>query len=145
MKTIAIVNGPNLDRLGKREPEIYGDESLTDLENLLTEAAEDLQVRLVFYQSNHEGLLIDAINSYADDDVDAMIINPAGLTHTSIALRDSIAGSNIPTIEVHISNIYQRDARRHHSITADACIGVITGLGFEGYLLALRYLAVSGK
>jgi 3-dehydroquinate dehydratase-2 len=145
MKTIAIVNGPNLDRLGKREPEIYGDESLTDLENLLTEAAEDLQVRLVFYQSNHEGLLIDAINSYADDDVDAMIINPGGLTHTSIALRDSIAGSNIPTIEVHISNIYQREVRRHYSVTADACIGVITGLGFEGYLLALRYLSASGK
>jgi 3-dehydroquinate dehydratase-2 len=145
MKTIAIVNGPNLDRLGKREPEIYGDESLTDLENLLADEANDLSVRLVFFQSNHEGLLIDAINSYADDDVDAMIINPGGLTHTSLALRDSIAGSNIPTVEVHISNIYQRETIRHHSVTADACIGVITGLGFEGYLLALRYLSVSGK
>ena len=141
MKRIVILNGPNLDRLGKREPSIYGDQTLTDLQNLLTEEAEVLGVQVEFYQSNHEGLIIDEIGDYADGEVYGMIINPGALTHTSLALRDAIAGSDLPTIEVHISNIYSREPIRQHSMTAEACIGVISGLGFDGYVAALRHLA----
>ena len=141
MKHIAIINGPNLDRLGKREPDIYGDQTLTDLENLLTEEAAELGLTVQFHQSNHEGFLIDTIGELADSDIFGLIINPGALTHTSLALRDALAGCDLPTIEVHISNIYQREAIRQHSITAEACIGVISGLGFEGYLAALHYLA----
>lgn len=141
MKRIVIINGPNLDRLGIREPEIYGDETLTDLENLLTEEAEQLGVQVQFYQSNHEGFLIDEIGEYADSEIFGLIINPGALTHTSLALHDAIAGSDLPAIEVHISNLYQREEIRHRSITAPACIGVISGLGFDGYVAALRHLA----
>jgi len=141
MKRIVIINGPNLDRLGLREPEIYGDETLTDLENLLTEEAESLGVEVQFYQSNHEGFIIDEIGEYADAEVFGLIINPGALTHTSLALRDAISGSDLPVIEVHISNIYRREEIRKHSITAPACIGVISGLGFGGYVAALRHLA----
>ena len=106
MKTIAIINGPNLDRLGEREPTIYGNQSLKDLELLLEEAAKNLNIQVQFFQSNHEGVIIDTINNtLSKDSVDGLIINPGALTHTSLALRDSIAGANIPTIEVHISNI----------------------------------------
>ena len=142
MKRIAIINGPNLERLGVREPSIYGNETLTDLENHLTAEAEALGVAVQFYQSNHEGFIIDEINSvYADGEIFGLIINPGALTHTSLALRDALAGAEMPSIEVHISNIYKREAVRRHSITAEACLAVISGLGFEGYIAALRYLA----
>ncbi|MEM1223421.1 MAG: type II 3-dehydroquinate dehydratase [Verrucomicrobiota bacterium] len=142
MKNIVIINGPNLDRLGLREPSIYGDQTLTDLENILSAEAEALGVNVLFYQSNHEGFIIDEINNeIADSDVFGMIINPGALTHTSLALRDAIAGAELPTIEVHISNIYSREKIRQHSMTAEVCVGVISGLGFDGYLAALRYLA----
>lgn len=141
MKRIAIINGPNLDRLGLREPDIYGDQTLTDLENLLTEEADSLGVKVQFYQSNHEGFIIDEIGEYADSEVFGLIINPGALTHTSLALRDALAGSDLPAIEVHISNIYRREEIRQHSMTAPACIGVISGLGFDGYIAALRHLA----
>ena len=141
MKRISIINGPNLDRLGKREPSIYGDQTLTDLENKLTEEADALDVSVQFYQSNHEGLIIDKIGELADSEIFGLVINPGALTHTSLSLRDAIAGSDLPTIEVHISNIYQREAIRRHSMTAEACIGVISGLGFNGYIAALRHLA----
>jgi 3-dehydroquinate dehydratase II len=141
MKRICIINGPNLDQLGKREPSIYGDQTLTDLENMLTEEAEALGVNVQFYQSNHEGFLIDKIGELSVSEIFGLIINPGALTHTSLALRDSIAGSDLPVIEVHISNIYQREAIRRHSMTAEACIGVISGFGFDGYCAALRYLA----
>jgi 3-dehydroquinate dehydratase-2 len=142
MKRIAIINGPNLDRLGAREPAIYGNETLTDLENRLTKEAEALGVTVQFYQSNHEGFIIDEINTvYADGEVFGIIINPGALTHTSLALRDALAGAEIPAVEVHISNIYQREEFRQHSMTAEACRAVISGLGFEGYVAALRYLA----
>jgi len=141
MKRICIINGPNMDRLGKREPSIYGDETLTDLENQLTEEADDLDVAVQFYQSNHEGFIIDKIGELSDSEIFGIIINPGALTHSSLALRDAIAGSDLPTIEVHISNIYRREEIRRHSITAEACIGVISGLGFESYCAALRYLA----
>jgi 3-dehydroquinate dehydratase-2 len=141
MKRIVIINGPNLDRLGIREPDIYGDQTLTDLENLLTEEAASLGVQVQFYQSNHEGFIIDEIGEYADSEVFGLILNPGALTHTSLALRDAIAGSDLPAIEVHISNIYRREEIRQHSLTAPACIGVISGLGFDGYVAALRHLA----
>ena len=142
MKPIAIINGPNLDRLGEREPSIYGDQTLADLEIILNKEAKELGISLQFHQSNHEGVIIDTINNtLTDGSVAGIILNPGALTHTSLALKDSIAGSNIPTIEVHISNIYQREEIRQNSISAPACIGVISGLGFEGYRAALRYLA----
>ncbi|MEN8725730.1 MAG: type II 3-dehydroquinate dehydratase [Lentimonas sp.] len=141
MKRIVIINGPNLDRLGMREPEIYGDQTLTDLENLVTEEAAAIGVEVQFYQSNHEGFLIDEISEFADSEIFGLIINPGALTHTSLALRDAIAGSDLPAIEVHISNIYKREEIRQHSMTANACIGVISGLGFDGYLAALHHLA----
>lgn len=141
MKRIVIINGPNLDRLGIREPDIYGDETLTDLENLLSEEAESLGVQVQFYQSNHEGFIIDEIGEYADSEVFGLILNPGALTHTSLALRDAIVGSDLPAIEVHISNINRREEIRQHSLTAPACIGVISGLGFDGYVAALRHLA----
>ena len=141
MKRIVIINGPNLDRLGIREPDIYGDQTLTDLENLLSEEAESLGVQVQFYQSNHEGFIIDEIGEYSDSEVFGLILNPGALTHTSLALRDAIAGSDIPAIEVHISNIYRREDIRQHSLIAPACIGVISGLGFNSYVTALRHLA----
>ena len=142
MKRIVIINGPNLDRLGLREPAIYGDQTLTDLENLLKEEAASLDVEVKFYQSNHEGFIIDEINNeYADGEVFGIIINPGALTHTSLALRDAIAGAELPVIEVHISNIYRREEIRQHSMTAEVCVGVISGLGFDGYVAALRHMA----
>ena len=138
---IAIINGPNLDRLGKREPDVYGTQTLDELISSLTDLASELGVDVEAFQSNHEGDIIDKISSFADAGVTGLIINPGGLTHTSVALRDSIAGSGLKTIEVHISNICCREEYRQHSITADACVGVISGLGFEGYSSALRYLS----
>ncbi len=142
MKRIVVINGPNLDRLGLREPEIYGNQTLTDLENLLVKEAAQLGVEVQFYQNNHEGFIIDEINNeFADGEVFGMIVNPGALTHTSLALRDAISGCDLPTIEVHISNIYEREEIRQHSMTAEVCLGVISGLGFDGYVAALRYLA----
>jgi len=141
MKTIAILNGPNLDRLGRREPHIYGSETLADLEKRLRAEAAALGVDVVFFQSNHEGDLVDRISQLADAKAHGMIINAAGLTHTSVALRDAIAGSGIATIEVHISNIHAREEFRHKSVTGGACLGVIAGLGREGYSYALKFLA----
>jgi len=141
MKKIAIINGPNLDRLGQREPEVYGSETLADLEAKLRAEAAALPVELSFFQSNHEGALIEHIASLADAGTNGMIINGAGFTHTSVALRDAIAAVALPTVEVHISNIHAREEFRRHSVTAGVCVGVITGLGFVGYSLALRFFA----
>jgi len=138
---IGIINGPNLDRLGKREPEVYGTQTLGDLEKLIAAHAKKAGAKTRFFQSNHEGKIIDTIAKWADDGVKFLVINPGGHTHVSVALRDSIAGSGLTTVEVHISNIYKREEFRHKSVTASACVGVITGLGFEGYLLAIYYLA----
>jgi len=138
---IGIINGPNLDRLGKREPEVYGTQTLGDLEKLIAAHAKKAGAKTRFFQSNHEGKIIDTISKWADDGVKFLVINPGGHTHVSVALRDSIAGSGLTTVEVHISNIYKREEFRHKSVTASACVGVITGLGFEGYLLVIDYLA----
>lgn len=140
MKKIAILNGPNLDRLGKREPEVYGTATLADLETQVRAAVDPSTVEFEFFQSNHEGELIDRIASLTDRKFDGIIINPGGFSHTSVALRDAIAGSAIAAVEVHISNIYKREAFRHNSLTAGACIGVISGLGFSGYTIALNFL-----
>lgn len=140
MKKIAILNGPNLDRLGKREPAVYGTATLADLEAEVRTSVDAGAVGLEFFQSNHEGELIDRVASLADRGFDGIIINPGGFSHTSVALRDAIAGAAIPAVEVHISNIYKREAFRHNSLTAGACVGVISGLGFSGYTIALQFL-----
>ena len=139
MKTIAILNGPNLDRLGKREPEIYGHTTLADLEASLRAEFAGVAV-LDFFQSNHEGALIDKIGALADAKLDGIVINGAALTHTSVALRDALAGAHIPAVEVHISNIYKREEFRHTSLTAPIAVAVISGLGLEGYFAAVRFL-----
>ena len=140
MKKIAVLNGPNLDRLGKREPEIYGRATLMDLEGLLRAQARSLGVSLTFFQSNHEGALIDKLGELADRHFDGIIINPGGLSHTSIALRDAIAGTGIPAVEVHISDIRRREPFRRKSMTAGACVAMICGQGLPGYVAALHRL-----
>lgn len=140
MKTIGIINGPNLDRLGKREPEIYGKQTLEDLEGFLKDLAEEKGAKVFFFQSNHEGALVDKISEWTDEKLDGVVINPGALTHTSISLRDAISGSDVPFIEVHISNIYEREEFRQKSMTASVCTGVISGLGLSGYMAAFSRL-----
>lgn len=142
MKRIAVLNGPNLDRLGKREPEIYGRATLGDLEAAVR-AEFGQSVQLEFFQSNHEGALIDKIAALAEAKFDGLVINGAGFTHTSVALRDALAGSGLRTVEVHISNIYKREEFRQQSLTAPVCVAVISGLGLEGYHAAVRFLSKS--
>lgn len=142
MKKIAILNGPNLDRLGKREPEIYGHATLADLERELRQEFDATAV-LDFFQSNHEGALIDRIAKLAEARFDGLVINGAAFTHTSVALRDAVAGAALRTVEVHISNIYKREEFRHKSLTAAVCTAVISGLGLEGYHAAVRFLLKS--
>lgn len=139
MKKIAVLNGPNLDRLGKREPEIYGRATLADLEQALRTEFGTV-AHLEFFQSNHEGALLDRIAGWADAKFDGLVLNGGALTHTSVALRDALLGSHLPAVEVHISNLYKREEFRHRSLTAPACLAVITGLGLEGYHAAIRYL-----
>lgn len=140
MKHFLILNGPNLNLLGLREKEIYGERSYEALTREIEREADALGVGVSFLQSNHEGMLIDAIAQAWRDGMDGIVFNPGGYTHTSVALRDAIAAVPIPTIEVHLSNIQAREEFRHHSLTAAACRGQITGLGFQGYCLALRAL-----
>ena len=139
MKKIAILNGPNLDRLGKREPEIYGSTTLADLEKQM-QSEFGSTAQLEFFQSNHEGALIDKIAALTDAKFDGIVLNGGAFTHTSVALRDALLGSKIGTVEVHISNIYKREEFRHLSYTAPACLAVISGLGLEGYFAAVRFL-----
>ena len=135
---LLILNGPNLNRLGKREPEIYGAETLEDVKAKCEELAGSFDASIDFRQSNHEGVLIDWIHEAADTGVAGIVFNPGAYTHTSIALRDAIASVNVPVIEVHISNIHAREAFRHESKLAAQCIGQICGLGTFGYELAIR-------
>jgi 3-dehydroquinate dehydratase II len=134
---ILVINGPNLGTLGRREPEVYGTKALDDLEKLLTNRAKELGVELRFRQSNHEGQLIDWVETEASD---AIIINPGALSHYSLALADALRGSGKPVVEVHISNVFSREPERHRMVTGAAANGVISGLGFDGYLAALEYL-----
>jgi 3-dehydroquinate dehydratase II len=133
---IAVVNGPNLNVLGRREPGLYGVVSLPEIENRLREAARRLDVEIQFFQSNHEGQIVDYLQGL-DGVVDGLIINPAPLTHYSIALRDTLSYLGLPTIEVHLTNIYAREPIRQKSVTAPVVTGQIAGLGWRGYLLAL--------
>lgn len=142
MKKIAILNGPNLNRLGRREPEIYGTATLKDLEKLVRTEAKKLGVAVSFFQSNHEGALVDKIHRLADTGTQGFIVNFAAYSHTSIALHDALKSVGLPAIEVHISDIKKRESFRLHSMTAGACIGMISGKGFPGYVEALRQLAV---
>lgn len=141
MKTIAVINGVNMDRLGKREPQIYGNETLDMLIGSLREEAAKLGVEIAAFQSNYEGAIVDEIARLADSGVKLGIINPGAFTHTSVALRDCIAGSGIKFVEVHISNVHKREEFRRVSLTAPVCEAQICGLGREGYFAALRYLA----
>ena len=143
-RTLLVVNGPNLNLLGKREPEIYGHMTLEDIEANLKQKAAAHDVRLIFVQSNHEGELVELIQHYGllaepEQLVDAVIINPAAFTHTSVALRDALAATKKPFIEVHLSNIHQREPFRQHSYFSDLAVGVICGCGHLGYEMALDY------
>ena len=139
---ILILNGPNIQLLGKREIDIYGKTTLKEIKDSLTKKASDLNsnLGLVFFQSNYEGGILDKISSSFVEKYDGIIINPAAYTHTSIAIYDALRAVQIPVIEVHISNIYRREEFRKHSVTASACTGQITGLGVDGYVLALQAL-----
>jgi len=136
---IKIINGPNLNLLGMREPGIYGAATLANINENLANAAEALDVTIEFFQSNHEGEIVDAIHQ-ASGSCDGIIINPAAYTHTSIAIRDAIAAVGLPTVEVHLSNVYSREEFRHKSLTAPVVLGQIAGFGAAGYELALRGL-----
>jgi 3-dehydroquinate dehydratase-2 len=138
-RVVLVINGPNLNLLGTREPELYGRETLQDIEQRLRAIAEGSQVGLEFFQSNDEGDLVDRIHQAARDGVDFILINPAAYTHTSVAIRDALAAVRIPFIEVHLSNIHAREAFRQHSYVSDLAIGTICGLGSQGYELALAY------
>jgi 3-dehydroquinate dehydratase-2 len=137
---ILVLQGPNLNLLGTREPEVYGRETLDDIHSSLLLVAQELGVDLAFYQSNHEGQLIDRIHQARLDGIDGIIINPAGYTHTSVALRDALAAVHIPTVEVHLSNIHSRESFRQHSYVAPIAVAQLCGFGAAGYELALRGL-----
>ena len=142
---LLILNGPNLNRLGKREPGIYGAETLEDLERKLDDFALQHSAELTFFQSNLEGALIDKIHEAGDDGLDGIIFNPGAFTHYSIALRDAVASVDVPVIEVHISNIHSREAFRQTSVIAPVCIGQLSGFGTDGYALALQAFLFRGK
>src|SRR3972149_6658787 len=141
---ILLVNGPNLNTLGRREPEIYGTDTLIDIVSRVEKRAGELGASLVAFQSNHEGAIIDFIQEQQDA-ADGLIINPGSLGHYSIALRDCIAGSRLPAVEVHISNIHAREAFRHRSVISAVCKGVVAGLGWRGYLYALDAVVAAVK
>ena len=140
MKKVLILNGPNLNLLGRREPEVYGSHTLADISGAAAALAAEIGLEVEFFQSNSEGELVEAIQG-AIGSCQGIIINPAAYTHTSVALRDALAAAGLPAVEVHLSNIYGREDFRKTSMTAAVCRGVITGLGIDGYLLALRALA----
>jgi 3-dehydroquinate dehydratase-2 len=139
-KKILVLNGPNLNLLGRRQPEIYGKTTLTEIERQVRALAGELGVEIDFRQSNSEGELVTWIQEAADRCA-ALVINPAAYTHTSLALRDAISAAAIPTVEIHISNIHRRETFRHHSYIAEVAVGQIAGFGAESYLLGLRAVA----
>ena len=141
MKRILVLHGPNLNLLGQREPDVYGRQTLADIDMELAGLAEELNLAIDTFQSNHEGDLIDRIHVSARDGFSGIIINPGGLTHTSVALRDAISAIELPVIEAHLSNIHARESFRNHSYIAGVVVGQVSGFGAASYLLALRGLA----
>ncbi len=139
MLNILVLHGPNLNLLGQREPGVYGNATLEDINRLLETEAKALQVKVFPLQSNHEGVLVDAIHA-AKDQHSGLLINAGAYTHTSVAIRDAIAGVNLPTVEVHLSNIYRREPFRHHSYIAAIAVGQISGFGPDSYRLGLQAL-----
>ena len=137
---ILVIHGPNLNLLGKREPEIYGKDTLADIDEKIAQKAEELGLSVETFQSNHEGALIDRIQQAAED-CSGIVINPGAYTHTSIALLDALLAVDRPVIEVHLSNIHRRESFRQHSYTAKAAAGIIAGLGANSYLLAMEAMA----
>jgi len=137
---VLVLHGPNLNLLGVRQPEVYGSKSLAQLNSEIEELGLELGLEVSIQQANGEGQLIDLIHEAAHTKL-GLVFNPAGYTHTSVALHDALLSVAIPTVEVHLSNLYARESMRHNSVTAAACRGVIMGLGISSYLLALRYLA----
>lgn len=135
---VLVLNGPNLNLLGTREPQVYGKQTLQDIHDALMKTANEAGVACECFQSNHEGELVEKIQA-ARTDTAFIVINAAAYTHTSVALRDALGAVAIPFIEVHISNVHQREPFRHHSYLADKAVGVICGLGIDGYLAALQY------
>ena len=142
---ILVINGPNLNLLGKREPQVYGSQTLADLETQCKSWGKELGMSVHCRQSNHEGVILDWLHVASDEGFKGIVINPGGLTHTSVALRDAISGITVPVVEVHLSNIYARESFRHHSYISAVCKGVISGLGFQGYQYALRVLGETHK
>lgn len=140
---ILVLHGPNLNMLGRRQPEIYGTTTLDDVNARLADLASELGVEVDTFQSNHEGALVDRIQA-ARGQYDALLINAGALTHTSVALLDAILSAEVPTIEVHLSNLYRREEFRHHSYVARAAVGQICGFGVDSYLLGLRAAAALG-
>ena len=139
MKSILILHGPNLNLLGKREPDVYGDLTLDDINDALTSFGSELGVEIRCFQSNSEGDLIDALHN-AREWAAGVVFNPGAYTHTSVALRDAISAIEIPVVEVHLSNVYAREEFRHKSLLAPVCLGKITGFGWRSYLLGLQAL-----
>ena len=138
-RRILVLHGPNLNLLGTREPGIYGSRTLAQIDAGLADVAAELNVTLASWQSNHEGALVDRIQAAGTDGTDFIIINAGAYTHTSVAIRDALAGVAIPFVEVHLSNLFTREPCRHHSYLSDIAVGLISGLGPDGYEAALRY------
>jgi 3-dehydroquinate dehydratase-2 len=139
-KRLLLVNGPNLNLLGTREPDVYGHDTLADVEDLVAGTASEAGLEVRAVQSNHEGVLIDAIHE-ARNDCAGIVINPGAFTHTSIALRDALLATELPVVEVHLSNVHRREAFRHHSYVSDIAEVVVVGAGIDGYEFATRQLA----
>ncbi|MGO4279890.1 MULTISPECIES: type II 3-dehydroquinate dehydratase [unclassified Cupriavidus] len=139
-RKVLVLHGPNLNMLGTREPQTYGHTTLADINDALAKRAATAGLDLDTFQSNHEGALVDRIQAARGEGVDFILINPAAYTHTSVALRDALAAVAIPFVEIHLSNVHRREPFRHHSYFSDQAVGVICGLGWQGYLLALEYV-----
>ncbi len=145
MKKILVIHGPNLDLLGTRETDIYGKTSLSDINNMLEKVARKSNVTLEYMQTNHEGQIVDAIGGAPKKEFDAILINPAAYTHTSVAIRDAVAAADLPTVEVHLSNVYAREEFRQTSLIAPVSTGQICGFGPHSYVLGLQAILSLAK